>query len=131
MVAPEFSMLVGRLAAFYERKKPNDSTMDLWFDVIGKIPSDEINDIYERIIKEHDSFPKNLTGAMWANHYELRAARGIVESEKAYRECDYCNHGLIFVQKKHESGDYYIREVFRCAKCRQRSESYPWGNIEI
>jgi hypothetical protein len=127
MVSYEFNGLVGKLCAFYERKKPNDTTMDLWFDVVEKIPSNELEAIFDRIIKDHDTFPKNLTGAMWANHYELAAQNRLSTIEKVYDPCPECNQGLLHLQKKNDAG-IYSRYVFRCDTCKQRKENYPWGN---
>lgn len=131
MVATEFGILISKLVSFYERKKPNDSTMDLWFDAISGIPSAEITDIFERIVKDNEAFPRNLTAAMWSVHYELRAAAGIATAVKVYKHCDYCKDGLLFLEKEHPSGGFYMRYVFRCDQCKQRKEAYPWGNIMI
>ncbi len=131
MVRLEFTMFISKLSKFYERKLPADGTMDLWFDVIGGIPSEEIQTIYDHITKENDAFPRNVTGAMWAHHYELRAAKGIAEATKVYKPCDYCKDGLLLLEKENASSGFYGRYVFRCDQCKQRKEAYPWGNLMI
>lgn len=121
-----FNHFVKKLALFYERKAPQDGTMDLWFDVVEKIPSSELEAIFERIVKDNDSFPRNLTGAMWAIHYEI-LGQDRISTAKTYQPCPECNEGLLFLQKKNNAG-IYTRFVFRCDTCKQRKENYPWGN---
>ena len=51
---------------YFERKRPNDNTMDLWFDEVRNIPDEPLEWIKGKIFKENDNKPSNLPATMWA-----------------------------------------------------------------
>jgi len=122
----EFESFLVNLTAFFERKHPTDKIIDLWFDMVHDIPVDELLQIYNKITKENESFPRNLTAVMWALHYDIIAGDPI--REKVYKNCPECSDGLMHLRKMDGDGLYMQPYVFRCATCRQRAEAFPWGN---
>ncbi|HLA29285.1 MAG TPA: hypothetical protein VJZ49_15470 [Syntrophales bacterium] len=124
----ELRSFLDSLTGFFEKKHPSDKTVELWFDTANGIPSAEIRQIYQRITRECESWPRNLPATMWAIHYDIIA--NLHTAEKTYKYCDAgCNEGLFHMRKKNELGFYGQHCVFRCDTCKQRTEGgFPWGN---
>jgi hypothetical protein len=128
MVRLEFKTFIIKLCAFYERKKPDDGTMDLWFDSVAMINQAELQQLFNQITQNCETFPRNITATMRALHNdsisELRNPETVT-----YKPCSDCNgDGHLFLEKHNPRSDSYLRYVFRCDKCKQSSNPYPWGN---
>lgn len=128
MLNSEFIDFVSKICRFYERKMPNPGTLELWFDVIHGINSNELAFILDRIVKDNESYPRNITALMWALHYEKKGGGGDVE--RKYIACDYCDgEGLLLLRKEVKKDGTYMGFVFRCAHCKQSPyTACPWGN---
>ncbi|KKW11471.1 MAG: hypothetical protein UY48_C0018G0005 [Candidatus Gottesmanbacteria bacterium GW2011_GWB1_49_7] len=128
MVLLEFKLFVEKLTTFYERKPPSNRTMDLWFEAIKAIPHQRLDVIYQRITKDLDTWPKNLTGQMWT----ISGDTSNQSHETHYKDCAAgCDEGLLFMEREEKPGCGCYRYVFRCDQCKQRMEKYPWGNIDV
>src|SRR3990170_4706864 len=122
----ELRSFLDSLTGFFEKKHPSDKTVELWFDTANGIPSAEIRQIYQRITRECESWPRNLPATMWAIHYDIIA--NLHTAEKTYKYCDAgCNEGLFHMRKKNELGFYGQHCVFRCDTCKQRTEGASRG----
>ncbi len=125
----EFTIFLKNLCAYYERKPVNPQAMDLWYDRVKLISADSLDTIRFQIVENSETFPKNLPNVMWEYYREWRQGKN-KSSDTIKQDCEHCNgEGEIFLQKKHPSGEYYTRYVFRCDQCKQnKCSAYPWGN---
>jgi hypothetical protein len=120
----ELNELITELALFYERKEPKNQTIELWFKMVKKIPSEPIKWMVKKIQEKHESFPKNITSALWGSYTEWQQANPDKIKQQDFWDCPDCNEGLIFAKKKKEGNNYEY--VFRCVKCKQNHcRSYP------
>jgi len=99
MVQARFVEFVTDVFAYYQREKPKDRTMDLWFDEVRNIPDECLEWVLSKVFKESDRLPSNLPATMWAlynawlqAHPEKRAHRDIID-------CPDCEGGWLVLQK--------------------------------
>lgn len=120
----ELAGLITELCNFYERKEPKQNTVELWFKLVKNIPSEPIAWITKKIFETHESFPRNITAALWSSYTEWQQANPDKRAIESYFDCPDCNEGLIFAKKKKNGIDYEY--IFRCSKCRQNHvKAYP------
>lgn len=125
MTLYELTNIVNELANFYERKEAKPSTIELWYRLVKNIPSEPIKWITKKIEETHETFPRNLTSAIWSTYGEWLQSYPEKKSIEKYFDCPDCVEGLIFAKKKSKEGFDY-EYVFRCAVCKQsRTRSYP------
>jgi hypothetical protein len=122
----EFTNLLNELSSFYERKEPKPTTIELWYHLIKNIPSEPVTWITKKIEENYESFPKNLTAALWSTYNEWQQVYPEKKAIENYFDCPDCHEGLIIVYKK--VNNYNYEYVFRCARCKQsRLRAYPLG----
>lgn len=121
-----FDDMIKDLGSFYEKiKAPGKNTMDLWYQKTKSIPTESLEWIKNKIFDEHESFPKNISSALWTMYQEWLKAHPDKIAIKTFFNCPDCFEGLIFCHKLVGEQRYY-RYVFRCAKCRQdHTRAYP------
>ena len=120
----EFTKALSTLCDFYERKEPKQSTIELWFGLIKRMPSEPIPWIIKKIQETHETFPKNMTAAFWGTYSEWQQANPDKRAIQSFFDCSDCSEGLIFAKKIIEGKKYSY--VFRCTKCRQNhNQNYP------
>ena len=121
----EFTSMLKELSDYYERaKEPKNSTTELWFDNIRKIPSEPIKWIVRKIEEENDSFPRNFPSAVWGAYREWMQANPNRVASKTYFDCPDCTEGLIWARQDKYGCRYTY--VFRCARCKQSTlQAYP------
>lgn len=125
----EFTKILKDLCDYYERKEPKQGTVELWFEKIKRIPSQPIKWILHKIFDDHDAFPKNVPGALWASYREWQQANPDKVAVIDFFECPDCVDGLIWVKGVHK--DHVYGYVFRCAKCKQNHcQQYPMAYRE-
>lgn len=124
MVELRFNDFVTEICAYYERKKPADKTLDLWFDRVRAIPDEALEYIRDAIFKENDSKPANLPSTMWAlymvwldNHPEKKAPR------IAY-DCPDCEDGWLALEKDDPRYKTPLSYSAACGKCKQISSKH-------
>jgi hypothetical protein len=123
----DFTGALTTLCNFYERKEPRQATMELWFKLVQRIPSEPISWIIKKIEETHDSFPKNVTSAFWGSYGEWQQTNPDKIKQQEFFDCPDCNEGLIFANKIKNGNNY--RYVFRCVKCKQNHcRSYPFAS---
>jgi hypothetical protein len=120
----EFAQSLKTLCDFYERKEPKQSTIELWFESVHKMPSEPLKWIVKKIQETHDSFPKNMPSAFWSGYTEWQSANPDKRATPSFFACSDCNEGLIFANKVVNKIKYSY--VFRCTKCKQNhNNNYP------
>jgi hypothetical protein len=125
MELAEFSRALTKLCDFYERKEPKHGSIELWFESVGKMPSEPISAIVRKIQETHDTFPRNLPATFWAAYNEWIQAHPEKRTIRNYFNCPDCNEGLLFCIHNETRG----RFVFRCVLCRQdNTRAYPFGS---
>ena len=119
MVQFQFVSFVQDLFDYYERKRPNDNTMDLWFDEVKNIPDECLPWIKQKIFKENENKPSNLPATMWALYNAWLQAN---PDKRAYREekdCPDCEGGWLVLQKKIDGYKQPISHSAACGRCKQ------------
>jgi len=118
----EFTKAVSTLCDFYERKEPKQATIELWFKLVNRMPSDPIAWIVQKIQETSDSFPRNITATFWASYGEWQNANPDKRAHRAFFDCPECSEGLILAKSKTSRCSY----VFRCIRCKQdNTKAYP------
>lgn len=118
----EFTKAVSTLCDFYERKEPKQATIELWFKLVNRMPSEPIPWIIKKIQETSDSFPRNITATFWGAYGEWQNAHPDKRAGKNYFDCPECSEGLIFAKSKASRGSY----VFRCIRCKKdNTAAYP------
>jgi hypothetical protein len=124
MEKTEFVDLLKELSDFYERKEPKTSTIDLWYRLVQRIPSEPVKWITKKIEEVYEAFPRNLTAALWSSYTQWQQSYPEKKAKKVYFDCPDCNEGLIFAKKK--NAPHVSEFVFRCSRCRQdNTRAYP------
>lgn len=124
MLQNELVNIISELCSFYERKEPKIATIELWFRLVKNIPSEPLLWIVKKIQEVHESFPKNITSALWGTYTVWQQTFPEKKTIKRFFDCSDCNEGLIFARKK--NAPHVSEFVFRCSKCRQdNTRSYP------
>jgi hypothetical protein len=127
MTISDLTNLVNELSTFYERKEPKPSTIELWYRLVKNIPLEPIKWIIKKIEENYDSFPKNITSALWSTYGEWQQSYPEKKSIENYFDCPDCHQGLIFAYKQIDNMNYEF--VFRCSLCKQsRTKAYPLGS---
>jgi hypothetical protein len=123
----EFTKALTSLCDFYERKEPKQATIELWFRLVQRMPSEPIPWIVKKIQETQESFPRNMTAAFWGSYTEWQQAYPDKKAHKDYFHCPDCNDGLIFAKKEKNGVKYSY--VFRCVKCKQdNTKAYPMAS---
>lgn len=134
-----FRNFAGKLCDYYEKKAPTTATTNLWYAKVKKIPDECVEWLTDKIMEEHETFPRNIPNICWALFYEWRQAHPEKCAPKQSFECDYCHShdGLIFVWKDigpTDGGQGVMapyRFVFRCGHCKQNDIMvYPMETME-
>lgn len=124
MKLEEFNDLLIELSNFYERKEPKQSTIELWYRLVNRIPSEPVKWITKKIETNYETFPRNLTAALWSTYNEWQQAYPEKKTVENYFECPDCVEGLIMAHKSKNNINY--KYVFRCALCKQsHCREYP------
>lgn len=119
MVQVRFLDFVTDVFDYFERKRPNDNTMDLWFDEVRNIPDEALEWIKSRIFKENDNKPSNLPATMWALYNAWLQAN---PDKRAHREsvnCPDCEGGWLVLQKRLPMYAIPITHSAPCGRCKQ------------
>lgn len=124
MTLDDFTGLITELSDFYERKQPKPHTIELWYRLIKRIPHEPLKWIMRHIEDNYESFPKNITAALWEAYTEWQQANPDKMAKESFFDCPDCSEGLIFARKTKNNISY--KYVFRCVKCKQNHcRSYP------
>jgi len=129
MIESEFKVFIKGICNYFERKRPQDDTLELWFDCVKWIKSDSLDFIQKKIQNNNDTFPKNLPNAIISAYHVFMDSRLNAEEDQVYVECPHCLEGFIYTTKKAWGMNYHF--TFRCGVCRQRNEKglpikTPW-----
>jgi hypothetical protein len=123
MTKREFVDYVGKLCGFFERRRPSDETMDLWFDKCQRIPDDSLRWVTGEL-QGQESFPRNLPAATWALYHRWLEAHPEKKQRKVDRPCytAECEDGLLFCHRHDDNNGLWHGFAFRCP-C-ERSDAY-------
>ena len=119
MVQMRFIEFVTDIFDYFERKRPNDNTMDLWFDEVRNIPDECLEWVKGKIFKENDNKPSNLPATMWALYNAWLQAN---PDKRAHREavnCPDCEGGWLVLQKRLPMYAIPISHSAPCGRCKQ------------
>src|SRR5574343_592121 len=64
MVRNDFSRIITTLCEYYERREPKNAALEAWFARCRHIPAEPLDYIAQKIMENHETFPKNLPAAM-------------------------------------------------------------------
>ena len=126
MLIADLNRVIEELSDFYERKTaPKTKTVELWYRLVKQIPAEPLKWITRHIQDNYESFPKNITSALWGSFTEWQQTNPDKKVIETFFECSDCNEGLIFAKKKNKQGTNY-EYIFRCTKCKQNHcRAYP------
>ncbi len=119
MVQAAFVSFVTDIFAYYQRERPKDNTMDLWFDEVRRIPDESLDWISSKIFKESERLPTNLPAMTWALYNAWLAAHPEKRAFKEAVNCPDCEGGWLALQKKVDGYRQPISHSAPCGKCRQ------------
>jgi hypothetical protein len=119
----EFQGSVKKICSYYERKIPNDNTLDLWFEKTKNIPLDSVSWIERKIFEENESYPKNLPSIMWALYSAWLAAHPEKRAFKNAVSCPDCEEGWLVLEKQ-ENYKQPTSYSAACGRCKQVSAGY-------
>jgi len=119
MVQVRFLDFVTDVFDYFERKRPNDNTMDLWFDEVRNIPDEALEWIKSRIFKENDNKPSNLPATMWALYNAWLQANPHKRAFTEEKDCPDCEGGWLVLQKTIAGYNQPISHSVPCGRCRQ------------
>ena len=126
MVRNDFSRIITTLCEYYERKEPKNAALEVWFSRCKYIPTEPLDYIAQRIMENHESFPKNLPSAMRDTYTEWLQSNPDKRAVKTFTNCPDCEEGLIFTSKHQEKFNVKYKYVFSCGKCGQSTfRQYP------
>jgi len=119
MVQARFLDFVTDVFDYFERKRPNDNTMDLWFDEVRNIPDEALEWIKSRIFKENDNKPSNLPATMWALYNAWLQANPDKRAHRESVDCPDCEGGWLCLTRPVRG--YKVPPTFSapCGRCRQ------------
>jgi len=119
MVQVRFLDFVTDVFDYFERKRPNDNTMDLWFDEVRNIPDEALEWIKSRIFKENDNKPSNLPATMWALYNAWLQANPDKRAHRESVDCPDCEGGWLCLTRPVRG--YKVPPTFSapCGRCRQ------------
>ncbi len=119
MVQARFVEFVTDVFAYYQREKPKDRTMDLWFDEVRNIPDECLEWVTGKIFKESERLPSNLPATAWALYNAWLTAH---PEKRAFREeaqCPECEGGWLALQKRLPMYAIPISHSAPCGRCKQ------------
>lgn len=119
MTQMHFREFVYDLSDYYERKRPQDSTLDLWFDEVRNIPDEPLEWIKGKIFKENDTKPTNLPAIMWALYNAWLQANPHKRAFAQERDCPDCEGGWLVLQKRLPMYAIPISHSAPCGRCKQ------------
>ena len=119
MTQINFRNFVFGVSDYYERKRPQDSTMDLWFDEVRNIPDEPLEWITGKIFKENDTKPTNLPATMWALYNAWLQANPNKRAFAQERDCPDCEGGWLVLQKRLPMYAIPISHSAPCGRCKQ------------
>jgi|DEB3_MinimDraft_2_1074329.scaffolds.fasta_scaffold36897_1 hypothetical protein len=119
MVQSKFVEFVTDVFDYFERKRPNDNTMDLWFDEVRNIPDEPLEWIKGKIFKENDNKPSNLPATMWALYNAWLQANPHKRAFTEEKDCPDCEGGWLVLQKQIAGYRSPISHSAPCGRCRQ------------
>jgi ribosomal protein S27AE len=126
MVRNDFSRIISTLCEYYERREPKNAALEAWFARCKHIPIEPLDYIAQKIMENHETFPKNLPSAMRDTFTEWLQANPDKRAVKTFTNCPDCEDGLIFTTKHQEKLKVKYKYVFSCGKCRQSEfRQYP------
>ena len=115
----QFRQFVYDLSDYYERKRPQDSTLDLWFDEVRNIPDDPLEWIKTKIFKENDTKPSNIPATMWALYNAWLQAHPEKRAYKESVDCPDCEEGWLVLKKTVKGYRQPISHSAPCGRCKQ------------
>jgi len=124
MVQARFLDFVTDVFDYFERKRPNDNTMDLWFDEVRNIPDEALEWIKSRIFKENDNKPSNLPATMWALYNAWLQANPHKRAFTEEKDCPDCEGGWLVLQKRIDGYKQPISHSAPCGRCKQIPNAY-------
>lgn len=120
MTYDEFKSALNDIFNHFQAKKPDNATLNIWFEQVEKLPAGEPLSFIGDRIRDLDSLPKNIPKAFkagwneWLNANQNRIAKQRLDAKT---KCGHCGgSGLI-----HFSGDDHgikYQHVCRCQQCR-------------
>ena len=125
-----FDSLALRIAAYHQKRKPNDETLELWVDEFQNLPDQAAEWMFDWIKNHADDAMKasipQLIWRAWAawrqEHPHLLAAKAMLY------ECRMCQDGWLELMRftdEYECG--YVTAVIPCGHCNQiRSNVGAW-----
>lgn len=119
MVQSKFVEFVTDVFDYFERKRPNDNTMDLWFDEVRNIPDEPLEWIKGKIFKENDNKPSNLPATMWALYNAWLQANPHKRAFTEEKDCPDCEGGWLVLQKRVNGYKQPISHSAPCGRCKQ------------
>lgn len=119
MVQSGFVSYVTDIFAYYQREKPKDRTMDLWFDEVRNIPDEALDWISSRIFKESERLPSNLPATTWALYNAWLQANPNKRAFAQERDCPDCEGGWLVLQKRLPMYAIPISHSAPCGRCKQ------------
>jgi len=105
--------------SYYERKMPNDMTLDLWQQRVGNIPSEPLAWIQTRIFEQFEAFPKNLPSVIWELYNAWLDANPEKRAHKESVDCPDCESGWLILEKDQDPYRTPISATAPCGRCRQ------------
>jgi hypothetical protein len=115
----QFRQFVFDLSDYYERKRPQDSTLDLWFNEVHAIPEEPLEWMKVKIFKENDSKPSNIPATMWALYNAWLQANPHKRSFREEVNCPDCESGWLALEKEVDGYRQKISHSAACGKCKQ------------
>ena len=104
---------------YFERKRPNDNTMDLWFDEVRNIPDECLEWVKGKIFKENDNKPSNLPATMWALYNAWLQAHPEKRAHRDHVDCPDCEGGWLAIRTRVEPYRQPICHSSPCGRCMQ------------
>lgn len=131
MVRNDFSRIITTLCEYYERREPKNAALEAWFARCRHIPAEPLDYIAQKIMENHETFPKNLPAAMRDTFTEWLQANPDKRAVKTFTNCPDCEDGLIFTSKHQEKFNVKYKYVHACGKCGQSEyRQYPRAMLE-
>lgn len=124
MTQIQFRSFVFDVADYYERKRPQDSTLDLWFDEVRNIPEECLEWVKVKIFKENDNKPSNLPGTMWALYNAWLQANPHKRAFTEEKDCPDCEGGWLVLHKWLDQYGRNIEHSAACGRCKQIPNAY-------
>lgn len=115
----KFRQFVFSISDYYERKKPTDDTLDLWFNEVHAIPDEPLEWMKVKIFKENETKPSNIPGTMWALYNAWLQANPHKKAFTEEKNCPDCESGWLALQKQVDGYKQPISFSAACGNCKQ------------